>query len=104
MHGRLQQRGLWWPAAAPWVIFIGLWPVLPMGHAGHVMAPLVNVLAIPGQAWSLCRRPSRTPAEAVVLVALAPVVADQALEWRSKPWRGRAAMAYATFNLAFPVG
>lgn len=49
MHGRLQQRGLWWRwGRAQWVVFIGLWPwLLLWGMPGSIISPLVNVLAIP---------------------------------------------------------
>ncbi len=49
MAGRLDQRGLWWRwGRAQWVIFIGLWPwLLLWGMPGSLIAPLVNILAIP---------------------------------------------------------
>lgn len=49
MAGRLRQSGVWWRwGRAQWVIFIGLWPwLLLWGMPGSLIAPLVNVLAIP---------------------------------------------------------
>lgn len=49
MHGRLQQRGIWWRwGRAQWVIFLGLWSwLLLWGMPGSLSAPVVNVLAIP---------------------------------------------------------
>ncbi|HDZ57573.1 MAG TPA: DNA internalization-related competence protein ComEC/Rec2 [Pseudomonas xinjiangensis] len=49
LSGRLATRGLWarW-GRAQWVIFMGLWPwLLLWGMPGSLVAPLVNVLAIP---------------------------------------------------------
>jgi competence protein ComEC len=49
MAGRLRQSGLWWRwGRAQWVIFIGLWPwLLLWGMPGSLIAPWVNILAIP---------------------------------------------------------
>lgn len=49
MAGRLSQNGVWWRwGRAQWVIFIGLWPwLLLWGMPGSLLAPLVNVVAIP---------------------------------------------------------
>lgn len=49
MYGRLQQRGLWWRwGRAQWVVFVGLWPwLLLWGMPGSVIAPVINILAIP---------------------------------------------------------
>lgn len=49
MAGRLSQQGMWWRwGRAQWVIFLGLWPwLLLWGMPGSLLAPLVNVVAIP---------------------------------------------------------
>lgn len=104
MYGRLQQRGLWWRwGRAQWVIFIGLWPwLLLWGMPGSVMAPLVNVLAIP---WvSLIVVPAGLLGTALELLFGLPwllLLADQALAWlfQSLEW---AAQWHVPHYLAFP--
>tara|TARA_R110002051_G_scaffold65769_2_gene119078 strand:- start:15703 stop:18039 length:2337 start_codon:yes stop_codon:yes gene_type:complete len=84
MHGRLQQRGLWWRwGRAQWVVFIGLWPwLLLWGMPGSVIAPLINVLAIP---WvSVLVVPAGllgTGLELLFGFSWLLVAADQALVW-----------------------
>lgn len=49
LSGRLRTEGVWARWIKPqWVIFLGLWPwLLLWGMPGSLIAPLVNVLAIP---------------------------------------------------------
>lgn len=104
MAGRLRQSGLWWRwGRAQWVIFIGLWPwLLLWGMPGSLIAPVINVVAIP---WvSLLVVPAALLGTLLELVLGIPWLlwlAAESLNWLFVALE-RAALWHVPSYLAFP--